>query len=126
MAVKKKIASGLIISNASTVARGFMLKKGMLVIQPGEVKPIPVEVEAEVQALMKTPAVQMLFDKGLLRTDGLTPGTQLKSLETPKPPANLSTVVPVPGSGLIVGANGSPAYNPNSGTPITGAGSVTV
>lgn len=127
MARAKKIITGpLIISNASSVPRGLMLKKGILLIQPGEVKQIPPEIEDEVRGLFNVPAVAYLFDQGLLRTDAITPNTPLKNQETPKPPASLDLTVPVPGSGLVVGANNTTQFNPNSATPLRADGSVTV
>ena len=134
MATKKKAAPKkktvaahkLTISNPTTTTRGLMLKKGVIMLPPGEVKVVPPEDEAEVRALFKVEAIMRQVDSGLLRFSDLEEDKPLIDQETPAPPAELTDSVQVGDTGLSVGANANRQFDPDSESKLAPAGTMTV
>ena len=92
----------LYIGNSSTTPRGLMLKRGVVILQPYEVREVPENIEDEIRSLFKTRAVQALVDCGYLQI-GNSPIIQVKAQPTPKPPTEIGGAVPVPsGSGAAI------------------------
>lgn len=95
-------SSTLVLSNPTNNARGLMLKGKVLLLYPGETKVVPDKDTEEVLALLKTNAVQMQIEAGLLRVSKFT-GDELIDQPTIDPPAELSSSVQVGDTALSVG-----------------------
>lgn len=116
----------LTLSNPTGSTRGLMLPKGVLLLQPGEVRVIPDEHVDEVKKLLRTNALQAIVDSGVLRVSGHRVGEKDVKQPTPTPPSELTGTTQVPGTGLQVGANASASYNPTSSNKLAAAGSMTL
>ena len=63
----RNVRNVVTVSNPSRSVRGLMLSKGnVIILQPGETKPIPPEFEDEVRALFETEHIKRFVDAGLL------------------------------------------------------------
>lgn len=115
----------LTLSNPTRSVRGLMLRKGIMLLQPGEVKVVPIEDADEVRALFKSRTVQAIIDAGLLRVSGLG-DQELIDQPTPKAPETLTDSVQVGSTGLTVGANSARQYSPDSQSKLRDAGVMSV
>lgn len=104
----------LTISNPTNTPRGIQLKKGTVVLRPGEVRVVPYDEADEIRALFRSRSFQKLVDSGLFRVSGLG-DEELISQKTPEPPKELVDSVTVKDTGLRVGASADRNYNPDSG-----------
>lgn len=104
----------LTISNPTNTPRGVQLKKGTVVLRPGEVRIVPDDEADEIRALFRSRSFQKLVDSGLFRVSGLG-DEELISQKTPEPPKELVDSVTVKDTGLRVGASADRNYNPDSG-----------
>lgn len=104
----------LTISNPTNTPRGVQLKKGTVVLRPGEVRVVPDDEADEIRALFRSRSFQKLVDSGLFRVSGLG-DEELISQKTPAPPKELVDSVTVKDTGLRVGASADRNYNPDSG-----------
>ena len=104
----------LTISNPTNTPRGVQLKKGTVVLRPGEVRVVPDDEADEIRALFRSRSFQKLVDSGLFRVSGLG-DAELISQKTPAPPKELVDSVTVKDTGLRVGASADRNYNPDSG-----------
>lgn len=104
----------LTISNPTNTPRGVQLKKGTVVLRPGEVRIVPDDEADEIRALFRSRSFQKLVDSGLFRVSGLG-DEELISQKTPAPPKELVDSVTVKDTGLRVGASADRNYNPDSG-----------
>lgn len=104
----------LTISNPTNTPRGVQLKKGTVVLRPGEVRIVPDDEADEIRALFRSRSFQKLVDSGLFRVSGLG-DEELISQKTPEPPKGLVDSVTVKDTGLRVGASADRNYNPDSG-----------
>lgn len=104
----------LTISNPTNTPRGVQLKKGTVVLRPGEVRIVPDDEADEIRALFRSRSFQKLVDSGLFRVSGLG-DEELISQKTPEPPKDLVDSVTVKDTGLRVGASADRNYNPDSG-----------
>lgn len=103
----------LTISNPTNTPRGIQLKKGTVVLRPGEVRVVPYDEADEIRALFRSRSFQKLVDSGLFRVSGLG-DEELISQKTPEPPKELVDSVTVKDTGLRVGASADRNYNPDS------------
>lgn len=103
----------LTISNPTNTPRGIQLKKGTVVLRPGEVRVVPYDEADEIRALFRSRSFQKLVDSGLFRVSGLG-DEELISQKTPEPPKDLVDSVTVKDTGLRVGASADRNYNPDS------------
>ena len=103
----------LTISNPTITPRGVQLKKGTVVLRPGEVRIVPDDEADEIRALFRSRSFQKLVDSGLFRVSGLG-DEELISQKTPAPPKELVDSVTVKDTGLRVGASADRNYNPDS------------
>ena len=120
----------LTISNPTNTPRGVQLKKGTVVLRPGEVRIVPDDEADEIRALFRSRSFQRLVDSGLFRVSGLG-DEELISQKTPEPPKELVSSVTVKDTGIRVGASADRSYNPESGQKLKvvghqAGGSVTV
>lgn len=115
------VKSRITISNPTLSARGIMLNKGVMFLEPGEVKLVPEEDEDEIRALFKTESLQAVVDSGLLRFSGLG-DDPLVEQPTVEAPESLTSAVQVGDTGLSVGGNATRQYDPYSEQRIQNAG----
>ena len=124
-APSKAVHTKMVISNPTTTRRGIMLPKGVVYLEPGEIRQIPIEEQDDFRKLFAAKSFQQIVDAGLLRvTDDKI--EELVEQETPAPPEELTNPVQVEGTGLAVGANAEREYAPKSSKKMKAAGSTTL
>lgn len=96
----------LYVGNTSTTRRGFMLKRGQVVLEPYEIKRVPDEDVEEVRKLFSARSMQALIDEGYFQV-GSSPIVQVKQQKTATPPGDLnpSSLVKSTGSAAVAGTS---------------------
>lgn len=104
--VEEPSGKGFYIGNRSTCPRGFMLKRGLVVLAPYEVREVPAKDADEVRALLKTEGMQAMIDSGLFQVSDKAI-TSLTAHPTPLPPEDLAPEKRVESTGAIARASAS-------------------
>lgn len=104
--VKDSVGKGFYIGNRSTCPRGFMLKRGLVILDPYEIREVPAQDADEVRELLKAPGMQAMVDSGLLQISDKAIYS-LTAHPTPTPPLELKPEAQVASTGATVKASSS-------------------
>lgn len=89
--------SALILSNCTATPRGLALSRGMVILGPREMRPVPLSEQAEVRALFRCRTFQRFVDNGVFRLSELSDNDADVEVKTPPPPATLTRPVSLDG-----------------------------
>ena len=83
----------MILTNCTDTQRGIMLKKGIILLGPREMRTVPIEEQDEIKAMFACTTFQRFVDNGIFRLSKMRDDEQSVEVETPEPPANLTSAV---------------------------------
>lgn len=111
---KAKAASGtpraatMVLTNCTDAPRGITLKTGVVLLQPREIRTVPLAEQDEIRALFRCKTFQRFVDNGILRLSGMDEDEESTDVPTPEAPAALKEGVSVDGLQAPVGVSTPP------------------
>lgn len=103
----------LMLTNCTDTPRGIALQKGIVILQPREMRKVPHDEQEELIALFKNETFQRFVDNGIFRLSKIGDDEQCVVVKTPAPPEDLSDSISINELELSIGtATGSRAGKP--------------
>lgn len=90
-------AARMVLTNCTDAPRGITLKNGVVLLQPREMRVVPLEEQDEVRALFRSRTFQRFADNNIFRLTGLDDDEESTAVPTPEAPPALTEGVKVDG-----------------------------
>lgn len=90
-------AVAMVLTNCTDAPRGITLKTGVVLLQPREIRTVPLAEQDEIRALFRCKTFQRFVDNGIFRLSGMNDDEESTKVPTPEAPAALKEGVNVDG-----------------------------